>query len=70
MTIYRYDMTIPVRVVSALHSGGVDEVPVRPMTDEDDRTVQPNAFVRNGLARRSCRVAPSREPFVPRSKNT
>lgn len=49
MTIYRYDMTIPVRVVSALHSGGVDEVPVRPMTDEDDRTVQPNAFVRNGL---------------------
>ena len=49
MTIYRYDMTIPVRVVSALHSGGVDEVPVRPMPDEDDRTVQPNAFVRNGL---------------------
>jgi len=26
MTIYRYDMTIRVRVVSALHSGGVDEV--------------------------------------------
>ena len=49
MTIYRYDMTIPVRVVSALHSGGVDEVPVRPMTDEDGRTVQPNTFVRNGL---------------------
>ena len=49
MTIYRYDMTIPVRVVSALHSGGVDEVPVRPMTDEDGRTVQPNAFVRDGL---------------------
>ena len=49
MTIYRYELTIPVRVVSALHSGGVDEVPVRPMTDEDDRTVQPNAFVRNGL---------------------
>ena len=49
MTIYRYDMTIPVRVVSALHSGGVDEVPERPITDEDDRTVQPNAFVRNGL---------------------
>ena len=49
MTIYRYDMTIPLRVVSALHSGSVDEVPVRPMTDEDDRTVQPNAFVRNGL---------------------
>ncbi len=49
MTIYRYDMTIPVRVVSALHSGGVDEVPERPMTDEDGRTVQPNAFVRNGL---------------------
>ena len=49
MTIYRYDMTIPVRVVSALHSGGVDEVPVRPITDEDGRTVQPNAFVRNGL---------------------
>ena len=49
MTIYRYDMTIPVRVVSALHSGGVDEVPVRPITDEDSRTVQPNAFVRNGL---------------------
>ena len=49
MTIYRYDMTIPVRVVAALHSGGVDEVPVRPMTDEDGRTVQPNAFVRNGL---------------------
>lgn len=44
MTIYRYDMTIRVRVVSALHSGGVDEAPVRPMTDE-----QPNAFVRNGL---------------------
>lgn len=49
MTIYRYDMTIPVRVVSTLHSGGVDEVPVRPITDEDGRTVQPNAFVRNGL---------------------
>ena len=49
MTIYRYDMTIPVRVVSALHSGGVDEVPVRPITDEDGRTVQPSAFVRNGL---------------------
>lgn len=49
MTIYRYDMTIPVRVVSALHSGGVDEVPVRPMTDEDGQTVQPNAFVRDGL---------------------
>lgn len=49
MTIYRYELTIPVRVVSALHSGGVDEVPVRPMTDEDGRTVQPNAFVRNGL---------------------
>lgn len=49
MTIYRYDMTILVRVVSALHSGGIDEVPVRPMTDEDGRTVQPNAFVRNGL---------------------
>ena len=49
MTIYRYDLTIPVRVVSALHSGGVDEVPVRPITDEDGRTVQPNAFVRNGL---------------------
>lgn len=49
MTIYRYDMTIPVRVVSALHSGGVDEVPVRPITDEDGRSVQPNAFVRNGL---------------------
>ena len=49
MTIYRYDMTIPVRVVSALHSGGADEVPERPITDEDDRTVQPNAFVRNGL---------------------
>ena len=49
MTFYRYDMTIPVRVVSALHSGGVDEVPERPITDEDGRTVQPNAFVRNGL---------------------
>lgn len=49
MTIYRYDMTIPVRVVSALHSGGVDEVSERPITDEDGRTVQPNAFVRNGL---------------------
>ena len=49
MTIYRYDLTIPVRVVSALHSGGVDEVPERPITDEDGRTVQPNAFVRNGL---------------------
>ena len=49
MTIYRYDMTIPVRVVSALHSGGADEVPERPITDEDGRTVQPNAFVRNGL---------------------
>ena len=49
MTIYRYDMTIPVRVVSALHSGGVDAVPERPITDEDGRTVQPNAFVRNGL---------------------
>lgn len=49
MTIYRYDMSIPVRVVSALHSGGVDEVPERPITDEDGRTVHPNAFVRNGL---------------------
>ena len=49
MTIYRYELTIPVRVVSALHSGGVDEVPERPITDEDDRTVQPNTFVRNGL---------------------
>ena len=49
MTIYRYDMSIPVRVVSALHSGGVDEVPERPITDEDGRTLQPNAFVRNGL---------------------
>lgn len=49
MTIYRYDMTIPVRVVSALHSGGIDEVPERPITDEDGRTVQPNTFVRNGL---------------------
>lgn len=49
MTFYRYDMTIPVRVVSALHSGGIDEVPERPITDEDGRTVQPNAFVRNGL---------------------
>ncbi len=49
MTIFRYNMSIPVRVVSALHSGGVDEVPERPMTDEDGRTVQPNAFVRNGL---------------------
>lgn len=49
MTIYRYDLTIPVRVVSALHSGGVDEAPERPITDEDGRTVQPNAFVRNGL---------------------
>jgi len=49
MTIYRYELTIPVRVVSALHCGGVDEVPERPITDEDGRTVQPNAFVRNGL---------------------
>lgn len=49
MTIYRYDMSIPVRVISALHSSGVDEVPERPITDEDGRTVQPNAFVRNGL---------------------
>lgn len=49
MTIFRYDMSIPVRVVSALHSGGVDEVPEHPITDEDGRTVQPNAFVRNGL---------------------
>ena len=49
MTIFRYDMSIPVRVVSALHSGGVDEVPERPITDEDGRTVHPNAFVRNGL---------------------
>ena len=49
MTIYRYDMTIPVRVVSALHSGGIVEVPERPITDEDGRNVQPNAFVRNGL---------------------
>ena len=49
MTIFRYDMSIPVRVVSALHSGGVDEVPERPITDEDGRTVQPNTFVRNGL---------------------
>ena len=49
MTIYRYELTIPVCVVSALHSGGVDEVPERPITDEDGRTVQPNTFVRNGL---------------------
>ena len=49
MTIYRYELTIPVRVVSALHSGGVNEVPERPITDEDVRIVQPNAFVRNGL---------------------
>lgn len=49
MTICRYELTIPVRVVSALHSGGVDAVPERPITDEDARTVQPNAFVRNGL---------------------
>ena len=49
MTIYRYELTIPVRVVSALPSGGVDEVPERPITDEDGRTVQPNTFVRNGL---------------------
>ncbi|WP_314964737.1 RAMP superfamily CRISPR-associated protein [uncultured Actinomyces sp.] len=49
MTIYRYELTIPVRVVSALHSGSVDEVPERPITDEDGRTVQPNTFVRNGL---------------------
>lgn len=49
MTIYRYELTIPVRVVSTLHSGGVDEVPERPITDEDGRTVQPNTFVRNGL---------------------
>lgn len=49
MTIYRYELTIPVRVVSALRSGGVDEVPERPITDEDGRTVQPNTFVRNGL---------------------
>jgi len=49
MPISRSDSPIPVRVVSALHSGGVDEVPERPITDEDGRTVQPNAFVRNGL---------------------
>lgn len=49
MTIYRYDMTIPVRVVSVLHSGGIDSVPERPITDDDGRTAQPNAFARNGL---------------------
>ena len=45
MTIYRYDMTIPVRVVSALHSGGVDEVSERPITDEDGRTVPAKSVV-------------------------
>ena len=49
MTIYRYEMTIPVKVVSALHSGGVDEAPEREYVDEDGRTAQPNEFVRNGL---------------------
>ena len=49
MTIYRYDMTIPVRVVSVLHSGDIDSVPERPITDDDGRTAQPNAFARNGL---------------------
>ena len=49
MTIYRYDMTIPVRVTSVLHSGGIDSVPERPITDDDGRTAQPNAFARNGL---------------------
>ena len=49
MTIYRYDMTIPVRVVSVLHSGGIDSVPERPITDDDGRTAQPNAFARNGI---------------------
>lgn len=49
MTIYRYETTIPVKVVSALHSGGVDEAPEREYVDEDGRTAQPNEFVRNGL---------------------
>lgn len=49
MTINRYDMTIPVRVVSVLHSGGIDSVPERPITDDDGRTAQPNAFARNGI---------------------
>lgn len=49
MTIYRYEMTIPVRVASVLHSGGIDNVPERPLTDEEGRSTQPNAFVRNGL---------------------
>lgn len=49
MTIFRYDMTIPVRVTSILHSGGIDSVPERPITDDDGRTAQPNAFARNGL---------------------
>lgn len=49
MTIYRYDMTIPVRVASVLHSGGIDSVPERPITDDDGRTAQPNAFARNGI---------------------
>lgn len=49
MTIYRYEMTIPVKVVSALHSGGVDKAPEREYVDEDGRTAQPNEFVRNGL---------------------
>lgn len=49
MTIYRYDMTIPVRVVSVLHSGGIDSVPERPITDDNGRTAQPNAFARNGI---------------------
>lgn len=49
MTIYRYDMTIPVRVASVLHSGGIDSVPERPIADDDGRTAQPNAFARNGL---------------------
>lgn len=49
MTIFRYDMTIPVRVTSVLHSGGIDSVPERPITDDDGRTAQPNAFARNGL---------------------
>ena len=49
MTLYRYEMTIPVKVVSALHSGGVDKAPEREYVDEDGRTAQPNEFVRNGL---------------------
>ena len=66
MTIYRYEMTIPVKVVSALHSGGVDKAPEREYVDEDGRTAQPN----EAWAKQSCPAGPSRARCVLPSRST